>query len=124
MKYNIEEGKTHYIFYSKEQRDIFDQVASPLFRSNPVKIIECTERVIYVEDEDEQIIIIHGYHQGKTCHRGVKETLARIKRNYYWPNMDQTVATEFIPIIFKKIKYDRNPIKPQLQLTQTQSKPF
>lgn len=126
LKYNLDEGKTNYIYFdNKDQREIFNIVASQLFKSNPIKLIECTERVIYVEDEEEQESIVNAYHEGKSCHRGIKETLSRMKRNYYWPNMEQIVTAVINKCdTCKKMKYDRHPIQPMLQLTQTQSRPF
>ncbi|CAK1587193.1 unnamed protein product [Parnassius mnemosyne] len=90
-----------------------------------VEFIECTERVIYVEDEKEQKEIILQHHEGKTCHRGIKETMSRIKRNYYWQNMQETIAAVLnVCDACRKMKYERKPIKPLLQLTQTQNAPF
>lgn len=69
--------------------------------------------------------MVTAYHEGKTCHRGIAETYNRLKRNYYWPNMQQLISKIINACdICKKMKYDRNPIKPKLQLTQTSSKPF
>ncbi|CAK1598335.1 unnamed protein product [Parnassius mnemosyne] len=90
-----------------------------------VQFYECTERVIFIEDEKEQRAIVIKYHEGKTCHRGIKETLVRMRRNYYWDNLQETVSAIINSCnACKKMKYDRKPIKPNLQLTQTQDTPF
>ncbi|KAL0820853.1 hypothetical protein ABMA28_005522 [Loxostege sticticalis] len=126
VKDNIEQGKKFYIYFdNKDFRKIFVKLVNELFKSNPVQIYECTERVIYIDDEEEQRNIILNYHEGKTCHRGIRETVLRIKRNYYWPNLEQLVATVINSCdLCQRMKYDRKPIKPSLQITQTQSKPF
>lgn len=78
-----------------------------------------------LDDEIDQRYVIENYHNGKTCHRGINETFNKIRRHYYWANMRDTIAA-FINSCeeCKKMKYDRNPIKPHIQLTQTQNMPF
>lgn len=86
---------------------------------------ECTNRVVYIEDENEQREIVLKYHIGKNCHRGIKETTTHLKRTYYWSNLEQTVASMINSCdTCKRMKYDRKPLKPELQLTQTQNRPF
>lgn len=119
--------KTKYFIYfeNQEHRRLFTNIIIQLFRQDMVQFYECTERVIYVEDEDEQKQIIIKHHEGKTVHRGIKETIARIRRNYYWQNLQETVTAVLNACeVCKKMKYDRKPIKPMLQLTQTQDAPF
>lgn len=116
----------HFIYFEEEiYRKQFAEAMIALFKKDTVKVFECTERVVYVENEDEQKEIVSKYHIGKTCHRGIKETLVHIRRTYYWPNMELTVATIINSCEgCKRMKYDRHPLKPELQLTQTQTKPF
>lgn len=47
-------------------------------------MLECKERVAYIENEKEQRAIILKFYEGKTCHRGIKETMASLRRVYYW----------------------------------------
>lgn len=126
LKEYLKPNVKYFIYFEHEtHRKQFAAAVIFLFKKNTVKILECTERVIYVEDENEQKEIVTKYHIGKTCHRGIKETLMRLKRTYYWPNMDLTVATTINSCTgCKTMKYDRKPLKPELQLTQTQTKPF
>ncbi|CAB3221878.1 unnamed protein product [Arctia plantaginis] len=119
--------KIKYVIYFEDirHREQFANIITTLFKKDTIKIFECTERVIYVEDENEQREIVLKYHIGKTCHRGIKETTAHLKRTYYWNNLEQTVASIINSCeICKQMKYDRKPIEPELQLTQTQTKPF
>lgn len=119
--------KVKYFIYFEEQehRRQFGRIVIQLFKKDLVKLVECTERVVYVENEDEQRAIILRYHDGKQCHRGIKETMVRLRRSYYWEKMQETVSAVINACeLCKKSKYDRKPIKPVLQLTQTQDAPF
>ena len=119
--------KTKYFIYfeNNEHRKQFTSIVIELFRKDTVLLFECTERVIFIENEKEQRAIVLKHHQGKTCHRGIKETLASIRRNYFWHNMQETISAIINACeICCKMKYDRKPFKPVLQLTQTQDAPF
>lgn len=112
-------------FENQELRKDFSNIIISLFKKDVVKFYECTERVVYVEDEQEQRAVVIKLHEGKTCHRGISETIKRIRRNYYWPNLFETVSAIINSCErCKTSKYDRQPIKPLLQLTQTQHAPF
>lgn len=119
--------KIKYFIYFEDQqhRAGFTEAVITLFKKGTVNILECTDRVVYVENEEEQKSIINKYHVGKNCHRGIKETVKHIKRTYFWHNLDVTVAAVINSCeSCKKLKYDRKPFKPTLQLTQTQNRPF
>lgn len=72
-----------------------------------------------MEDEDEQRSVILAYHQDKTSHVGIKETLLKIKQNYFWRNMEVTIA-KIINSCERcnKLKYDHKPPKPMLKLNE------
>lgn len=57
--------------------------------------------------------VIIKYHDGKTCHKCLRETLAKLKKYYWWPNMKVTTVTNICET-YRKMKYDRKPIKPQI----------
>lgn len=126
LKTHIKPKKKYFLYFDEKQHRIqFTQATISLFQKDTVKLFECTERVIYVEDENEQREIVLKYHQGKTCHRGIKETITHLRRTYFWNNMNETVASIINACeACKKLKYDRKPFKPELQLTQTQNRPF
>lgn len=126
LKEYIRNNTKYFIYFEEEQhRKQFAQMVIFLFKRESVQFFECTKRVVFVDDESEQKEIIAKYHTGKTCHRGIKETLVHIKRTFFWHNMEQTISS-FINSCetCKRMKYDRKPIKPKLQLTHTQSKPL
>lgn len=116
----------YFIYYENpEHRKLFAKLVTSLFKRGTINLYECTERVIYVEDENEQKAVVLKHHDGKTCHRGIKETMSRIRRNYYWNNMQEVIAAVINSCeACRKMKYDRKPIKPTIQLTQTQDAPF
>lgn len=119
--------KIKYFIYFEhdEHRKQFSNIVIQLFKKDMVQLYECTERVVCVEDEAEQKAVVLKYHEGKTCHRGIKETLVRLRRNYFWSNMQETVSAIINACeACRKMKYDRKPIKPVLQLSQTQDAPF
>lgn len=120
--------KNKYFIYFEDQifRKTFAKVVTSLFKKNTLNMVECTERVVNLsEDESDQRRVIAQYHEGKTCHRGIKETLAKIKRNYFWTNMKETISAYINSCEqCRKMKYERKPIKPPIQLTQTQHAPF
>lgn len=126
LKEHIRPKIKHFFYFEdKLHRKQFSEATILLFQKGTVKFYECTKRVIYIEDEKEQRDVVSKYHLGKNCHRGIKETLVHLRRNYFWHNMDTIVASIINACeICKKMKYDRKPLKPQLQLSQTQTKPF
>lgn len=126
LKEYIQPKLKYFIYFEEnEHRKLFSNIIIELFRKGTINLFECTERVIFVEDEGEQKALILKHHEGKTCHRGIKETLVRLRRNYYWNRMQETVTAVINSCDgCRRMKYDRKPIKPILQLTQTQDAPF
>lgn len=124
-KYIKPKNKYFVYFETTQHRREFSNIVISMFKQGTINFHECTERVINVENEDEQKLIIKKIHEGKTCHRGITETIKRIKRSYYWPDMQETVSAVINSCDQCRIaKYDRKPIKPVLQLTETQDAPF
>lgn len=125
MEYIKPKIKYFFYFESELHRKQFSTVTTSLFKKGTVNFFECTKRIVYVDDENEQRDIVIKYHTGRNSHRGVKETLAHLKRTFYWNCMDKTVASIINACtLCKKMKYERKPLKPELQLSQTQTKPF
>ncbi|CAF4868779.1 unnamed protein product [Pieris macdunnoughi] len=96
-----------------------------LFKGGSIQFYECTERIVFIDDENEQKAVILKFHLGKTCHRGIQETFTRIRRHFFWNNMKETISAVINSCeVCKHMKYDRKPLKPYLQLTQKQHAPF
>lgn len=69
--------------------------------------------------------IVKAYHEGKTNHRGINETLLSLSKRYFWPKMRDTI-TKYISTCntCNTAKYDRNPPRPQFNIVPTPSRPF
>lgn len=116
----------HYLYFESEKLyKNFCTVYIKHFNDNGPKIIRCTQKVTVIDDINDQLELINTHHTGKTNHRGIDETVAYLRRRYFWQKMKETV-TNFIKSceICNKSKYDRHPSKPPLQLTKTPDKPF
>jgi hypothetical protein len=109
LKEYIRNNVKYYIYFEDDtHRRQFTQLIIFLFKRELVQFFECTKRVIDVENELEQKEIVEKYHSGKTCHRGIRETMTHIRRTYFWNNMEQTISS-FINSceLCKRMKYDR-----------------
>ena len=85
----------------------------------------CERRVETVTDLEQQTDIIKDYHTGKTNHRGINETLMRLKRSYYWINMEKTINTVIRGCnTCNIVKYDRRPHQTLQLVTETAKRPF
>lgn len=122
LKEHLKDKTTYIYFHSKELRPIFHEVMTKHFGN--MKLVECTKLVNNVKP-DERDMIIRFSHEGKTNHRGIQETLKRIKINYFWKSMKDDI-TNFINNceICQRAKYNRRPPDQPLVLTETPSKPF
>lgn len=124
-EHTIADRKFHCYFYDEKLYPLFCKVYGTIFDNRGPKLFKCSSRVTYVDNQDEQKHIIIKYHEGKNIHRGVQETYKRLKKNYYWPNQLISIQ-KFINNceVCLKNKYERNPLKPPLALTETPSKPL
>lgn len=115
----------HCYFYDENLYLAFSRVYTTIFNDRGPKLIRCKSRVTLVENKSEQQELIKKYHEGKTMHRGIQETHKQLHRNYHWPNMLLSIQ-RFINQcdICLKAKYERNPLKPPLALTETPTKPL
>lgn len=127
LKEYIDTKYKYFIYFENpDYRKTFSSVITRLYKKGTLKLTECTERTVNLTDsEEDQREVILKYHEGKTCHRGINETLMKLKRHYWWQNMKETVTAIINSCEqCKRMKYERKPIKPCIQLTQSQSSPF
>lgn len=95
------------------------------FKDSAYRLFFCKTKLQDVIDKEKQFQIVKGIHDSHTNHRGIAETEKRVKRNYYWPNIINTVK-ELINNceICQTSKYERNPNKQMIQVVPLPIKPF
>ncbi|KAK9752213.1 Integrase zinc binding domain [Popillia japonica] len=121
----MDQGK-HYLYFGNEKiyKD-FCNVYITHFNNNGPKLYRCLRKLQVIEDEERQLEIIKNYHEGKTNHRGINETVKQLQQRYYWLNMKNIVTT-----YIKKCeqcnrnKYDRQAPHPELNITEKVDQPF
>lgn len=87
--------------------------------------ILCSHIVETVKEPERQNELIKAYHEGKTNHRGVPETLAALQRRYYWHHMRRTIRANLRSCtICNQAKYDRHPIVVHPEVTHTPNSPL
>ncbi|KAL1122718.1 hypothetical protein AAG570_003045 [Ranatra chinensis] len=84
-----------------------------------------TYRLATVENPTEQDQLIKDYHVGKTNHRGIMETVAHLRRRYYWMGMERTVTAQLaLCVVCARAKYVRIPEEPPQMVTPAPKKPL
>ena len=119
-------GKLYYIYV--RNADVREKIVR-LFREKKIatnsELVLCEKMVDTIREFEEQKGIIQEYHVGKTNHRGVNETVDRLKRQYYWINMTQVVGEILATCeICQLAKYDRRPQRAPQMLTEEMDKPL
>lgn len=124
-EHTIADRKFHCYFHNNELYPIFCKVVGSVFDNRGPKLFRCLSRVTLVDNKREQIDLIKKYHEGKTLHRGILETSKRLRKNYHWPNLLASVQKYVNECeVCLKAKYERNPLRPPISLTETPSKPM
>ena len=78
----IEPGKLHHLYIEDQGR-----IINLIRRGGLGRIVDvtvCGKKVETVKGKERQKEIVTMYHIGKTNHLGANETLAKLKRCYYW----------------------------------------
>lgn len=121
----VPDKQYHLYFETAELYEPFCEVIRKTFKWPSLKMKRCLKKLIDITDKNEIPEIIKNYHEAKSNHRGIDETLQRIKEKYYWPNLKNSVQTYINDCeICQRSKYERHPIKMELNVTPTASKPF
>lgn len=104
--------------------EIFENTLNELYSDNAnFKVIRCKIELEDIEDELKLTEIIELEHLDKN-HRGIQAVFEELKRKIYNPNLKLRI-TQFINNceICTIEKYDRNPPKIPLQITETPTRP-
>lgn len=113
-----------YAIFSKED-DLIKAVRdfSKLTLNNTVNIIICTKYHKDILDEEKQNDIIAEYHN--ESHTGINETYAKLRSQYFWPNMKDMIIKEINSCdLCLQSKYERNPYNTKLIGPLLAKKPF
>ena len=126
VKEHIIPNKLYSIYFENPNTyEPFCEVVRKNFKWPSLRFKRCLKKLIDVIDKPEIPNIIRNYHEGKTNHRGIDETECRIKEKYYWPNLKNSIETYINECeICQKSKYERHPIKMEMNITPTSTKPF
>lgn len=101
------------------------EVLCSIFSDKEIKLKICQDTVT-TPNEDEIPQILDQYHRGKTnLHRGINETVRRIRSKYAWPNLVKDVDN-FIKRCeaCQKVKVCRRNLNRPLVITETPKTPF
>jgi hypothetical protein len=121
IKPNVKYG----IFTPDEFIPAITSILQNIFKNSAYNLIFCKTHVQDVTDREKQFEIIKHIHDGPTNHRGILETEQRIKLQYYWPNVKNSV-TEYINNcdVCQTSKYERHPNKQPYQIVPLPTRPF
>lgn len=113
------------IYFENDFYERFAACVAKYFKNSELCLTKCNTKLLDVTEEDEIQEIIESYHTSKTNHRGIQETYEQIKRKYYWPNIKMYIQN-FINNceICLAVKYERVPLKLEMNLTPTPSRPL
>lgn len=88
------------------------------------KLVRCMDILQDIRTIDEQDKIINEYHMNHN-HRGIQETYAHLKREYYFPFMKNKIQNCINHChTCQTLKYDRKPPKPKFQKPEIPEKPL
>lgn len=102
----------------------FQETYLKYFSKNKLlKVIKCSKFLGDLEDQEKELLVISQTHN-LLNHRGINETYFEIKDVYYCPKLKEKIQ-KFINNckVCNESKYERNPYKIPLKLTETPTKP-
>jgi len=88
--------------------------------------LKICQNIVRTPDDDQIPIILEQYHSGKNnLHRGINETIKRIKEKYNWPGLTKDVEKLIKSCeICQKVKICRKNLSTPLVVTETPKTPF
>lgn len=126
IKEHIVPDKLYSLYFENpDTYEPFCEVVRKNFKWPSLRFKRCLIKLIDVTEKTEIPDIIRNYHESKTNHRGIEETEKRIKDKYYWPNLKESIQTFINECeICQKSKYERHPVKIEMNITPTATRPF
>lgn len=101
------------------------EIFSYIFADKEIKLTIC-QNIVRTPVDDEKPQILDHYHNGKSnFHRGINETIRRIKQKYNWQGLSKDVEN-FIKKCetCQKVKISRKNLSRPLVITETPKTPF
>lgn len=112
-------------FQNKTLEPIIIRIFQKYFKNGAFTLYISNTLLEDITNKDEQQLKIKYYHETKTTHRGIQENILSLKKNYYWPNLENDVkAYVNICEICQKTKYERHPNKLIFKPTPIGYEPF
>lgn len=127
-EYGVPKSTYAFIFETQDPEKLSNEISNLMrmtFKNSAFKLLVCNKKLEDVTNKDRQKELLQYNHETKTNHRGIVETIAQIKRKFYWPNIANDVR-KFVNSceICQRTKYDRNPPRIEFQITPSPKKPF
>lgn len=112
-------------FINKTIEPILLNTFQKYFKHNSFTLYISNTLLEDINNRDEQQLKIKYYHETKTSHRGIQENIIALKKNFYWPNLENDVKT-YVNLceICQKSKYERHPNKLIFKPTPIGYEPF
>lgn len=120
---DIDPSKTYYVENNLNLPIL--EILSFIFSDKDIKLVICQD-IVRTPDEDQIPIILNQFHCGKNnLHRGINETIRRIKNKYNWTGLTKDVE-KFIKSCetCQKTKILRKNLDNPLVITETPRTPF
>lgn len=122
LRRNIEKGRIGiYTGLDDHKYNVLQQKVIEMFEGNSgIRFVRCSYHAADVPTEDEAYRQIHQYHRNETGHTGITENYEGLKRIIYFPNL-KVLVQKYVNNcdICNSAKFDRNPVRPKFQLTET-----
>lgn len=112
-------------FLNKSLEPFILGIFQKYFKNNSFNLYISNTFLEDITDVEEQQLKVQYYHETKTSHRGIQENIISLKKNFYWPNLENDVKT-YVNLceICQKTKYERHPNKIIFKPTPIGYEPF
>lgn len=125
VKEHVQPKIKYGVYFAENIYPEFVAIMTKNFTFSEISMTKYTKLLKDILEENERKAIIQKHHEGVTNHRGIDECHLRLKRDFYWPNMRETIQKYINNCeICVKCKYDRMPIKVKYNVTPTASRPL
>lgn len=116
---------TNYFIQTLHKDNFLPEILSYIFADKAITFTFCLDKITTPDSDRRQDIISEFHDNKKHIHRGINETIRRIKEKYDWPNLS-TEVEHYIKSCdtCNQCKVNRRNTDLPLVITETPSKPF